>query len=90
MGQGKRYTSRPTVATSPKEIMENLITAYDLALTEEWLDETDFNWAIVGKSKKRNDDGTTYRLLVTCLRNPINIIEAADLCSDTDKLSHWI
>lgn len=69
--------------------MANLITSY--CLNTPWLEMEDFNeWAIAGKSKKKNADGSTYRILASCIRNPIDIREAAYLCGDEHLLEHWI
>ena len=69
--------------------MENLITSYDL--NTPWLEMEDFTkWGIAGKSKKKNEDGSTYRLLVSHVRNPIDLCQAAHLCGDEHLIKHWI
>lgn len=68
-----------------------VITAWDLTidwLSAEALQEPDWEAKfIIGKSTKRNEDGSKYRVITSDIRLPVDIKEAAYLCGDEDNLS---
>jgi hypothetical protein len=67
-----------------------VITAWDINidwLSAEALQEPDWEAKfIIGKSTKRNEDGSKYKLITSDIRLPIDIKEAAYLCGDEDIL----
>jgi hypothetical protein len=56
-------------------MINTYITHYDIET--DWLSDV-----TITKTTKKNADGSKYRPLVTDLRLPINIREAAELCGD--------